>query len=297
LLIANDGAANHLWVNQHDGTFADEAALRGIAYDGMGRPEANMGIAVGDVDGDGLDDVYVTHLTSELHRAWMQGPQGFFQDRTAAIGLSRPKWRSTGFGAAFGDFDQDGAVDLVQANGRVRRDDALADGNPDHFWNVYGERNQLFANDGHGRFRDISTDNAAFAGQPSVSRGLAIGDVDGDGALDVLVSRIASSAQLFRNVAPRRGHWLKIRAVDSALGGRDAYGAEVRVRAGSRRWTRTINPGYSYLSSNAPEAHFGLGSVERVDQINVVWPDGQEETFPGSGVDMTLVLKRSHQNR
>ena len=138
--------------------------------------------------------------------------------------------------------------------------------------------------DGTGRFRDITAANRPFCGDPGVYRGLACGDVDGDGALDLVVTSLAGPARLYRNVAPDRGHGLLVRAIDPALN-RDAYGAEVTVRAGDRRWVRWINPGYSYLCSNDPRAHFGLGSVAQVDAIDVLWPDGSKETFPGGPAD------------
>lgn len=294
ILVANDGARNHLWINHGNGTFTEEGIARGIAYNAMGQPEANMGIAVGDVNGDGMLDVFITHLTTELHVAWLQGPAGLFQDRTSAMGLAHPGWRSTGFGTVFGDFDQDGALDLALANGKVKRvDGAPAAPEAGDFWAAYAERNQIFANDGAGKFRDVSTGNAPFSEPAGVSRGLAIGDIDGDGALDLLVTRVAAPVRLFRNVAQARGHWLKIRAIDPALGGRDAYGSEVTVRAGNLVWRRYVNPGFSYLVSNAPEAHFGLGRVAQIDSISVVWPDGTEEQFPGSPVDRSLVLRKT----
>src|SRR5262249_3847207 len=148
------------------------------------------------------------------------------------------------------------------------------------FWWLYVERNQLFANGGKGRFRDISADNYAFCGRLAVSRGLACGDVHNRGTLDLLGTSVADRARLDRHVTPRRGHWLVVRAIDPAIR-RDAYGAEITVHAGKRRWLRWINPGYSFACSNDPRAHFGLGHVERVDRIEVVWPDGTAETFSG----------------
>src|SRR5205814_4233017 len=120
---------------------------------------------------------------------------------------------------------------------------------------------------------------------------LACGDIDGDGALDLVVTSISSRARLYRNVAPKRGHWLMVRAVDPALQ-RDAYGAELTVRAGSRRWVQVLNPGYSYLCSNDPRAHFGLGQTPRVDEIRIRWPDGSEESFPGQAADQLVVLRK-----
>ena len=285
IFVANDGAPNRLWVNLHNGAFRDEAVGRGLAYDGMGRSPANMGVALGDADGDGLFDVFVTHLTSETHTLWTQGPRGMFRDRTAPSGLAPPGSRGTGFGTVMADFDQDGGPDVVAVNGRVNRGPAAAEGTLGPFWSQYAERNQLFANAGGGRFREVSAHNPALCGVPGVYRGLACGDIDGDGDLDLLVTALAGPARLFRNVAPDRGHGLFVRAVDPALK-RDAHGAEVAVRAGDRRWVRWAHPGYSYLCSNDPRAHFGLGSVERVDAIDVLWPDGTRETFPGGPADV-----------
>jgi hypothetical protein len=291
IFIANDGQANRLWINQKNGTFKEEAVQRGIALNGMGLTEANMGVALGDVDGDGLFDVVVTHLTEETHTLWKQEPVGLFSDHTAAAGLSNPRYRGTGFGTVLADFDCDGALDLAVVNGRVRRGHAANVPGLDPFWWLYVERNQLFANDGGGRFRDISADNPAFCDTLAVARGLACGDVHNRGAPDLLVTSVAGCARLYRNVAPRHGHWLVVRAIDPALR-RDAYGAEITVHAGKRRWLRWINPGYSFLCSNDPRAHFGLGPVQQVDRIEVVWPDGTKETFLRPRVDQFLTLRK-----
>jgi hypothetical protein len=297
IFVANDSKANRLWINQRDGTFKEEGVVRGVAFNGLGRPQANMGVALGDVSGQGQFDLYVTHLTEETNTLWKQGPRGLFRDQTAAAGLASPLWHGTGFGTVLGDFDHDGTLDLAVVNGRVARAGKLASGEPgasgglEPFWRDYAERNQLFANDGSGRFRDISPQNKPFCGTAAVSRGLACGDLDGDGALDLLVTTVAGPARLYRNVAPGRGHWLLVRALDPALK-RDAYGAEITVRAGDRRWLRWLNPASSYLCSNDPRAHFGLGQAERVDAIEIRWPDGAAEVFPGGAADRAVVLRK-----
>ena len=178
-------------------------------------------------------------------------------------------------------------------NGAVRRPMGVAPGLGDAFWDPFRERNQLFANDGAGHFRDISPANPALCGTPGVYRALCVGDIDNDGALDLLVTATDAPAKLLRNVAPRPGHWLTVRAIDPELGGRDAYGAEVVVHAaGGRRWHRCINPGYSYLSSNDPRAHFGLGPIRQVERIEITWPDGSTQTFPGCAADEIIVIRK-----
>lgn len=291
IFVANDGKPNHLWINQKNGTFLEEAVVRGVAYNAVGKAQANMGVAWGDVNGDGLADLFVTHLTDETNTLWQQGPRGLFQDRTVPAGLAATESRGTGFGTVLGDFDNDGALDLAVANGRVYRSTPVEEALLGPFWCRYGERSRLFANDGAGRFRDVSASNQPFCGTAAVARGLASGDVDGDGGLDLLVTTIAGRARLFRNVASRRGHWLLVRALDPTLK-RDAYGAEITVRAGSHSWVRWINPGSSYLCSNDPRAHFGLGTTERLDGIEVIWPDGAREAFPGVAVDQKVELRK-----
>jgi hypothetical protein len=300
ILIANDARPNHLWINQlgragrteHEPVFQEEAVLRGLALNALGNAQANMGVTLGDADGDGLFDVFITHLTEESHTLWRQDPRGQFRDRTAEAGLSAPRWRGTGFGTLLADFDHDGAPDLAVVNGRVARGPKAESPGLGPFWSRYAERNQLFANDGTGSFRDVSPFNPAFCGTPNVARGLAGGVLDNrTGAIDLVVTTVAGAARLYRNVASKRGHWLLVRAVDPALK-RDAYGATVTVRAGPRRWAGLVNPGQSYLSSGDPRVHFGLGGAARVDEVRIDWPDGLTEVFPATPADRLVTLLR-----
>ncbi|MDB5307071.1 MAG: hypothetical protein JWO38_1273 [Gemmataceae bacterium] len=289
IFVANDGEPNRLWISKHDGTFVDEAVTRGVAYTMTGKSYAGMGVAVGDVDNDGLLDLYVTHLDIQTNTFWKQGPRGQFRDQTAETGLLATKWRGTGFGTLMADFDLDGAVDLAVVNGRISRGGQAHDTGLGH-WETYAERNQLFANDGRGRFRDISSSNPAFS-RWNVGRGLVCADFDNDGAPDLLVTTIGDRARLFRNVAPNRGHWLKVRAIEPNLN-RDAYGAEVRVRAGGREQIRVANPAESYLASSSPVVLFGLGHATAVDSVHVTWPDGSREVFSGGPVDRVVELRK-----
>jgi hypothetical protein len=303
IFIANDGKPNHLWMNQKNGTFKEQAAIRGVAVNAMGNAEANMGIGWGDVDGDGLQDVFVTHLSNETNTLWKQWRTGLFRDATAFSALNRPRWSGTGFGTVLGDFNQDGHLDVALVNGRVSRDLSISENELGPYWSQYGERNQLFVNDGTGKFQDISPSNAAFCGRRQIGRGLAMADIDGDGALDLLVTSINGRARLLKNIAPRRGHWLMVRAWDTAHE-RDALAADVIVHAGKRRWIRTINPGGGFLCSNDVRAHFGLGTTERIDAVEVRWPDGTKEQFKDvdagfeqGAVDRVLMLKQGRGHK
>jgi hypothetical protein len=293
IFVANDGMPNRLWINQKNGTFEDEAVSRGVAYTMTGKAYAGMGVALGDVANEGLLALYVSHLGTEQNNLWRQGPRGRFRERTLEAGLFTTAWHSTGFGTVMGDFNNDGALDIAVVNGNVFRG-GPARGTQLGFWETYAEKNQLFIGDGTGKFRDASAENGVFCGYWNVGRGLVCADFDNDGGLDLLVLATGDRARLFRNVAPERGNWLKVRAWDPKLK-RDAYGAEVRVRAGGKEYLRLISPADSYMSSGPPMAHFGLGTAERVEWIRVTWPDGktiQSETFEGGPVNCLRRVKR-----
>lgn len=291
LYIANDGAPNWLWINQRDGTFVDEAVLLGCATDVLGRSQAGMGVALGDLDGDGRSDLFVTHLAGEMNALyWNRGSVGFEEDSVTA-GLGTVSFPYTGFGTAMVDLEHDGDLDMLVVNGRVKRSASsataatLAGGD---FWQAYAEPNHVFANES-GAFGAASGE--PFSEPVEVSRGLAVGDLDNDGDVDALLTNCGGHARVYRNEAPKQGNWLIVRAVEPDFGGRDAYGALVIVAAGEQRWRRHVNPAFSYLSSNDPRVHFGLGVSESVDRIEVIWPDGSKETFPGGPAGRHVVLE------
>jgi hypothetical protein len=292
LYAANDAKANFLWVNKEGKTFQDEAIAVGAAYDAAGKPQSSMGVTSGDVNGDGRRDLFMTHLDGEYSTLYLQVSPGNFEDKTVTVGLATPTIPTTGFGTALFDLDLDGDLDLVIGNGRVRRHDGTAPGKGVDFWKGYTERNQIFLNDGNGIFSEVAAGTDSFLADARVTRGLAVGDLDDDGDLDVVTSEVNGPARIFLNTGKWQGSWLSLRAIDPRYGERDAYGAVITVTAGNKRWERDINPGTSYLSSNDPRAHFGIGKADKVDKIAVLWPDGMKETFPGSVATARVILRR-----
>ena len=287
--VANDGEANQLWINRGDGTFEDRALLEGAALNALGRAEAGMGIALGDADGDGALDLFVSHLRAETNTLYRGAGALGFIDATAATGLAGPSLPWTGFGTAFADLDQDGDLDLVVVDGRVTRGPPVAGELPAGFWAPYAEPALLFRNDGHGRFAEVGAQAGADFARPANARGLAAGDVDDDGDVDLLECVEGGPVRLLLNRFPGLGHGLEVRVVDAASG-RDAAGALVTVAAGGRTMQRVVAPAGSYLSSGDPRVHFGLGAATAVDELRVRSPAGDEVAYRDLPADRELVV-------
>jgi hypothetical protein len=289
--VANDGEANNLWVNLGKGKFEDQAFLMGAALSALGRPQASMGVALGDVDSDSDLDLFMTHLVNDYNTLYINDGKLGFEDRTAAAKLVTPALPYTGFGTAFVDYEHDGDLDIVVVNGAVDRHAPFPGAKMSAYWNRYAEPKHLYQNDGKNRFTEIGKEKGPFFGDFDLSRGLIVGDVDRDGDLDFLVSNTAGPARLYRNDVQKMGSWLMVRARDERRK-RDAHGAVVTVLAGGKSYVRVADPAYSYLSSNDPAAHFGIPGATRADSILVLWPGGVRESFPGVALNQSIVLEK-----
>jgi hypothetical protein len=286
LFVANDGAANQLWMNRRDGTFVDRGLVSGTAYNAEGLPEGSMGVAAGDFDGDGDEDLFVTNLPRETNTLYVNDGKGLFRDATDAWGLGVPSAPHTGFGTEWLDYDSDGWLDLFVANGAVTIVEALRGTSY-----PFQETNRLFHNSGRPPFRDASAEAGAALSLPEVSRGAAVGDLDNDGDVDVLVTNNNGPARLLLNVSPRRGAWLQV-LLAGVTDNRDGLGARVGiVRDGAPTLWRRVYTDGSYLTAADRRVHFGLGAA-RPREIVVHWPSGRRETWPVAGVDRLVELKQ-----
>jgi hypothetical protein len=290
--VANDGMANQLWINRHDGTFVDEGLLSGAALSPTGTPEGSMGIASGDYDLDGDEDLFVTNIVRETSVLYVNDGRGNFEDARARSGLAALTAAFTGFGTDWIDYDNDGWPDLFVANGAVNIVEALR-GQP----SPYRMRNQLFHNTGARRFEETSAAAGPAFSLAEIGRGAAFGDIDNDGAVDIVVTNNNRPVRLLLNQLGARNHWLQIR-LEQQPGNRFAIGSWVGVeRAGRPTLWRRVRTDGSYLSASDVRLHFGLGSSPDVGAVVVQWPDGQRERWTTVRGDRLVTLRRGTGQR
>jgi hypothetical protein len=291
LYVANDAMANQLWINQRDGTFADEGLLSGAALNASGNPEGSMGIASGDFDVDGDEDLFVTNIVGETFALYVNDGKATFEDARTRAGLAAPTAASTGFATDWFDYDNDGLLDLFVANGAVNVIEAQR-GQPRPF----RMKNQLFHNGGDGRFTETTAAGGAAFASPGIGRGAAFGDIDNDGDVDIVATNNGGPALLLLNQSVEAGgknHWVEI-SLRQPAGNRFAFGAWVGVeRAGQPTLWRRVRTDGSYLSASDVRLHFGLGASAAIAAVVVQWPDGQRERRTGVAADSRVTLRRS----
>ena len=286
LFVANDGTPNHLWLNQGNARLAESALMSGVAIDQDGAPKAGMGVHAADLDDDGDNDLIVMNLDTESD-SFFRNEGRFFADATTSVGLRVASRRFTRFGVALLDFDNDGRIDLYEANGRVGRQAEAFGADP------YAEPNLLFRGVAGGRFEEVSPRGGTAQPLVATSRAAAFGDFDNDGGIDILVANRDAAPHLLRNVAPKRGHWLLVRVLDHS--GRDAIGATLSIAAGARTLRRDVRTGYSYLAANDPRVHVGLGDLTEVESITVRWVDGTSERFGPFDADRIVEIRQGRR--
>ena len=285
--IANDTAANLLWLNNGDGTFREAGLESGLAYAADGIARAGMGVAAADFDNDGRDDILVTNLVREGATLFRNTGSGQFEDGTVQSGIAELTSPFTGFGAGWLDYDNDGLLDVFITNGAVTIVEALR-GQP----YPYQQRNRLLRNAGPGKFRNATIGAGPALQSQGVGRGTAFGDIDNDGDIDILVTNNNGPVRLLRNDTGSRQHWLMVRL---AAPGPNRFGIGARValiRQGKPALWRRVHTDSSYLSANDPRVHFGLGPNLSAASVVVEWPDGFKETWTNLEPDRIVLLRR-----
>jgi hypothetical protein len=273
LFVANDTQPNKLYRNLKNGMFRDVAVEAGVAFSAEGKARAGMGADAADFDNSGVAGLAVTNFDNEMIALYRPLGRGLFEDVAMKAGVGAPSRNSLGFGCAFADFDLDGDLDLVVANGHIDETVRNIRGNAG-----YAQPPHLFLNQGNGVFRDGAADAGREFAQPRVGRGLACADFDRDGDVDLLMTTNNGPAVLFRNDQSSGNRFARFR-LTGTVSNRDAIGATVRIFHGGTSQSRLVKGGSSYLSQSELPLTFGVGRRDRLDRVVVAWPNGRTEEF------------------
>jgi hypothetical protein len=284
IYVANDSQPNLLFRNNRNGTFSEVGLSSGAALNEAGRPQSGMGVAVGDYDGNGLPDIFVTNFARDTNTLYKNLGNMFFVDSTVSAGLGEISLPYLGWGTSLADLDNDGLPDIFVANGQVYPQvDGLNVGQK------YFQRKELYRNLGNGKFEELARASPDLLIGKS-SRGAAVADFDEDGDLDILVVNINDRPSFYRNDGGNRNHWIGFR-LEGTRSNRSAIGARVEIEAGGRRQISYVLSGGSYLSQNDLRVHFGLGGVTRVDRVRIRWPNGNTDERGPVEADRVITIK------
>jgi enediyne biosynthesis protein E4 len=286
IYVACDMTPSLLYRNKHDGTFEERGVEAGVAYNFDGALQAGMGVAVADFDGDGLLDIAKTNFSGDLTSLYKNEDGNFFTDVSREAGLAASQF--LGWGIAFLDVDDDGWPDLVIANGHVYPE---VENKP--VGDKYLEPTLLFRNLGNGRFRDMTASAGPAFATPRPARGLATGDLDGDGRPDIVIVNMNSTPSLLRN-RQAGGSFLNV-AVAGTKSNRSGIGARVLVTAGQRKMIGEVMSGGSFYSQNSLILHFGLGKASTVDQLEIHWPSGTVQSWKKVAVNQKVIATEGSQ--
>ena len=284
LYVANDSNPSALYLNQTDGTFTDVAVEAGCAYSQDGKPQAGMGVAIGDYDRDGTVDIFKTNFAGDTSTLYANDGKGFCADRTFAGGIGlNTKW--LGWGVGFLDLDKDGWLDLFLVNGHVYPEVERLKTEAG-----YKQRKVVYRNLRNGRFQDITDGLGPPVTTPKAGRGAAFADLDNDGDLDIVVNNVHDTPDLFTLDSPAAAHWLVVKLMGTRSN-RSAIGARVRLMTAAGRQLQEVRGGGSYFSQNDQRIHFGLGASTRIERLEIRWPNGLEEMWADVGIDRIVTLK------
>jgi hypothetical protein len=282
--VANDSNPNFLYRNEGDGHFTEIGTWSGAGLSAEAVAQAGMGVDAADFDGDGLQEILVTNFARDHATLYKNLGDLLFQDISAGLGLKTMTYEALKWGCAFFDFDLDGDVDIVIANGHIY---PQVDEAPE-LQESYRQQMILLRNDG-GRLTAVSRIAGPGMQVAASARGLAVGDYDDDGDLDLLATAIDAPPLLLRNDTPRTGHWLKLRLLNRH--GSTAINARASIIAGGVKQMRELRSGSSHQSQNALELHFGLGQSTVIDTMEIVWPGGRRSVLNAQEVDRTVTVR------
>jgi hypothetical protein len=285
IAIANDTWPNFLFQNNHDNTFTDVSLISGLAASEDGKYEAGMGIDAADMDGDGLLDVYITHLDFELNRLYHNNGDGTFTDVTYSSGIGNTAMMMSGVAAKFIDYDNDGWPDIVQANGAM-----LDNVNLYHSLVSYKEPLLMFHNLGKGRFEKVSDTLGPDFVRPVAGRGLATADFLNDGQVGLAVVSRGDSPELLRNDGGNGNHWVEVLLIGTKSN-RDGIGSVLKLTAGRFVHVDQAKGGTSYMSASDPRIHFGLGKNAKIESLVITWPSGQVDKLTSVPADSIIAVK------
>jgi hypothetical protein len=281
--VANDSNPCALYLNRQDGTFEDVGVLSGCAFSQDGKPQAGMGIGIGDYDRNGTMDIFKSNFAGDTSTLYANTGDGFCDDRTFASGIGiNTRW--LGWGAGFVDLDNDGWLDIFLTNGHVYPEVEQLETEAG-----YRQRKVVYRSLGNGRFEDVTERLGPPAATPRAGRGTAFGDYDNDGDVDMVVNNVHQPPDLFRVESRTDHHWLLVKLVGTRSN-RSAIGARVRCVNGGEGQVQEVRGGGSYISQNDLRVHFGLAEATRVDRLEVRWPNGLEEQWTDLDVDQILTL-------